>query len=169
LEDTPVKANGLAYAKYFEVKRTPKRGIKVAENNETVDAARKRYAGFFCLLTAKKMDAKDALEVYRRKESVENCFDDLKNMLGIKRLRIHSSQAMDVRLFIQFIALILFSRVRAIAKANIATRHLTVREVMEAMETIVRVRYSGCHGSIVTEADPLQRAIMGAFEVSIGS
>jgi hypothetical protein len=40
---------------------------------------------------------------------------------------------------------------------------------MEAMQTIVQVRYSGRYGSIVTEADPLQRAIMGAFEVSIGS
>jgi transposase len=169
LEDTPVKANKWAYEKYFNVKRTPKRGLKVTENSEAVNAARKRYAGFFCLLTTKKMDGKEALEVYRRKEAVENCFDDLKNMLDMKRLRIHSSQAMDARLFIQFIALILLSRVRAIAKADIATKNLTVREAMEAMETIVQVRYSGRYGSIITEADPLQRTIMGAFEVSIGS
>ena len=111
------------------------------------------------------MTATDALGIYRQKEAVENCFDDLKNMLDMKRLRIHSSQAMDARLFIQFIALILLSRVRAIAKANVATKYLTVREIMEAMETLVQVRYSGRYGSIITEADPLQRKIMSAFGV----
>ena len=90
-------------------------------------------------------------------------------MLDMKRLRIHSSQAMDARLFIQFIALILLSRARAIAKADAATRYLTVREVMEAMETLVQVRYSGRYGSIITNADPLRRKIMGAFAVGADS
>jgi len=33
------------------------------------------------------MDALKALEIYRRKEAVENSFDDLKNTLDMKRLR----------------------------------------------------------------------------------
>jgi transposase len=169
LEERPIKANKWAYEKYFTVKQTPKRGLKVTENKDAVDAARKRYSGFFCLLTTKKMDAKDALETYRRKEAVENSFDDLKNMLDMKRLRIRSSQAMDARLFIQFIALILLSRVRAIAKTDVKTKYLTVREVMENMETLVKIRYSGRYGSIITEPDPLQREIMRVFEVSVDS
>ncbi|MCL1810429.1 MAG: hypothetical protein FWG42_11800 [Clostridiales bacterium] len=43
----------------------------------------------------------------------------------------------------------------------------TVREIMEAMEAIVEVKYSGKYGKIVTETDPLQRTIMEAFGVSL--
>jgi transposase len=155
------------YKKFFTVKETPKRGRKVTENEKAVDAARNKYAGFFAIMTTKKMDAVTALELYRRKEAVENCFDDLKNSLDMNRLRIHSSQAMDSRIFLQFISLILLSRVRQIAKQSPALKRLGVRDIMEAMETIVEVKYSGRYGSVITEADPIQREIMDAFGISI--
>ncbi len=40
---------------------------------------------------------------YRAKNAVENSFDDLKNHLDMRRLRIHTSDAMDSRLFLQFL------------------------------------------------------------------
>jgi transposase len=155
--------NAGAYKKYFIVKETPKRARKVTENTKAVEAARNKYCGFFAIMTTKKMDAVEALDLYRRKEAVENCFDDLKNSLDMNRLRIHSSQAMDSRLFLQFVSLVLLSRVRQIAKQSPALKRLGVREIMEQMETLVEVKYSGRYGSIVTEVDPLQRDIMDAF------
>jgi transposase len=118
-------------------------------------------------MTTKKMDALEALDCYRRKETVENCFDDLKNSLDMKRLRIHSSQAMDARLFLQFLSLILLSGVRAVVKNHQSLKRLRVREIMEQMESLTKVKYSGRYGSIITETDPLQRDIMNAFGVSI--
>jgi transposase len=110
------------------------------------------------------------LEVYRKRDIVENCFDDLKNILDMKRLRIHSSATMDSRLFIQFIALILISRIRTLvaeAKQNKEMRFLTVREVMEAMECIVRITYSGRYGSTISEIAPLQQDIVNAFGLQL--
>jgi transposase len=161
------KENEKFYKKYFIVKETPKRGRKVTENEAAVSSARDKYSGFFSIMTTQKMEATEALNIYRRKESVENCFDDLKNTLDMKRLRIHSSQAMDSRLFIQFVSLILLSRVRQFARQSPTLKRLAVREIMEAMETIVEVRYSGRYGNIVTEADPLQRNIIDVFGISI--
>jgi transposase len=157
--------NKWAYEKYFHIKETPKRGIKVFENDSEVQAAIKVYAGLSCIITTKKMDAINALEAYRRKEAVENSFDDLKNALDMKRLRIHSSSAMESRLFIQFIALILLSALRDIKNQHDKLRNLTVREIMELMETISEVRFSGRYGKIVTEAGPIQRDIMDAFGI----
>jgi hypothetical protein len=74
---------------------------------------------------------------------------------------------MDSRLFLQFISLILLSRVRQIAKQAPMLKRLGVRDIMEQMETIVEVRYSDRYGSVVTEADPLQREIIEAFGISI--
>jgi transposase len=158
--------NAWAYEKYFIVKDMPKRGRKVIENAEAVEKAKKKFMGFFCLLTRRKLDAITAIEAYRSKEVVENCFDDLKNMLDMKRLRIQSSQAMDARLFIQFIALILLSKVRQIKNRHSQLKHLTVREIMEYMETIVEVNTSNKRTAIITEAGPLQRTIMEHFGAS---
>jgi transposase len=161
------KENERFYKKYFIVKETPKRGRKVTENEAAVSAARDKYSGFFSIMSTQKMEATEALDIYRRKELVENCFDDLKNTLDMKRLRIHSSQSMDSRLFIQFVSLILVSRVRQVARQSPALKRLGVREIMEAMESLVEVRYSGRYGNIVTETDPLQRDIIDAFGISI--
>jgi transposase len=57
-------------------------------------------------------DPVEALRVYRNRDSVEKAFDDLKNQLDMKRLRIHNSVAMDGRIFVQFISLIYMSALR---------------------------------------------------------
>jgi transposase len=166
------ESNNEYYERFFIVKRTPKRGLSVKYNDAEIQRYRKRYAGFSCILTNVKTDSNELLEVYRRKDLVENCFDDLKNSLDMKRLRIHSSSTMDSRLFIQFIALILISKVRTIAaaaKQNKEMRFMTVREIMEAMECIVRITYSGRYGSTISEIAPLQRDIVGAFGLQLDS
>jgi transposase len=160
------------YERFFIVKRTPKRGLSVQYNDAEIQKYRKRYAGFSCILTNVKTDSGELLEVYRRKDIVENCFDDLKNSLDMKRLRIHSSATMDSRLFIQFLALILISRIRtvaAVAKQNKEMRLMTVREIMEAMECIVRITYSGRYGSTISEIAPLQKDIIAAFGLELDS
>jgi transposase len=142
------------YARYFIVKETLKRGVRVAFNEEEIQKHRKRYAGFFCILSNRFRDSMETLRVYRRKEVVENCFDDLKNQLDMKRLRVHSSAAMDSRIFLQFLALILICRIRDTIQGDRELRNFTVREVMEAMEVLVRVTYSGRYGQLYTETSP---------------
>jgi transposase len=155
------------YEKFFHVKETPKRGRKVTYNQDAIDEHRNRYSGYFSILTTAKMDAEDALHIYRNKDLVENCFDDLKNSLDMKRLRVHSSQTMSARLFVQFLALILYSRIRSVIKANKKLQRMTVREVIEAMEPIVKIRYSGRYGEVITEVGPLQREIIETFALDI--
>jgi len=46
-------------------------------------------------------------------------------------------------------------------------RYLTVREIMEAMECIVRITYSGRYGSIISEIAPLQQDIITAFNLDL--
>jgi transposase len=157
------------YERFFIVKRTPKRGLSVAYNDDEIQKYRKRYAGFFCIITNVKMESEDVLDIYRKRDIVENCFDDLKNGLDMKRLRIHSSEAMDSRLFIQFLALILMSKMREVAKKTKALKYMSVRDIMEAMESVVRITYSGRYGSVITEMGPLQRDISDAFGVDLNS
>ena len=166
------ESNKELYERFFIVKRTPKRALTVKYNDTEIQKYRKRYAGFSCVLTNLKTDSSELLEMYRRKDIVENCFDDLKNSLDMKRLRIHSSATMDSRLFIQFLALILISRIRTVAaeaKRDKKMRFMTVREIMEAMECVVRITYSGRYGSVLSEIAPLQKDILAAFDLQLNS
>jgi transposase len=158
-----IKEHEESYARFLVIKETPKRGLCVSFNDEEIKKYRRRYSGFFCVMSTAIKDPMEALGVYRAKESVENSFDDLKNQLDMKRLRVHTSAAMDSRVFIQFLALILVCQVRNISKADKTLRNLTVREIMEQMETLVRIKFSGRHGQLLTEAGPLQRKIMEVF------
>ena len=155
------------YRRYLTVKETPKRGIRVSFNDEEIRKNRKRYAGFFCILSNAIKEPVRALRVYRAKDVVENSFDDLKNQLDMKRLRIHSSAAMDSRLFLQFLALIYICQIRDAIQNDKILRNLTVREVMENMETLVQIKYSHRYGQLLTETNPLQRKIMALFEVPL--
>jgi transposase len=137
----------------------------VSFNEKEIQDYRKRRAGFFCILNNASKDAAQTLLTYRAKEAIENCFDDLKNQLDMNRLRVHSPTAMDNRLFIQFLALILICQIRNVLQSDKSLRNLTVREVMEEMETIVKIKYDHHYGAIYTERSPSHRNIMAAFNL----
>ena len=46
---------------------------------------------------------------------------------------------------------------------------MTVRETIEAMESIVRITYSGRYGSTFSEIGPLQQKIIEAFGLALES
>jgi hypothetical protein len=160
-----VEVHEEAYRRYLIVAQTPRRGLRVSFNEEAVEKHRKRYAGFFCIFSSNIKDSLKALQVYRAKEAVENSFDDLKNQLDVKRLRVHSSAAMDSRLFLQFIALIFLCRLRNVTTTDKDLKNLTVREVMESMESLVQITYPGRYGHLCTETYPTQRKILDAFNI----
>jgi len=158
-----------SYARFLTIRETPKRGLSVSFNDEEIQKYRKRYAGFFCILSSKLKDPMEALRVYRQKDAVENSFDDLKNALDMKRLRIHSSRAMDSRLFLQFLALILISKIRNAIREDSVLKNLAVREVLEEMQTLSQITYSNRRGQIYTEVSPIQRKIMELFKLSLAA
>ncbi len=167
LEEKPVKEHEEFYRRYLIVRRTPKRGLRVDFNEAEVQEYRKKYSGFFCILSNNIKNATDTLDVYRNKDVVENCFDDLKNHLDMKRLRVHNAKNMDGRLFLQFLALIYVSSIRIAIQKDEKLKYLTVREVMEEMETLVRVKYSNRYGQVFTETTPIQRRIMDVFDIKL--
>ena len=158
-------AHNELYERFFTIRETPKRGLSVNYDDAEIQKYRKRYAGFFCIMTNVKMDSGELLNIYRGKESIEKCFDDLKNGLDMKRLRIHSSEAMESRLFIQFLALVFINSIRIIAKSDVKLQYMSAREIIEAMETIVLITYSGRYGHTVSEIGPLQKYIIDVFEL----
>ena len=162
-----VKNHEEYYQRYFIIKETPKRGCKIQYNNEAIHKHRNRYSGFFVFLSNATKDAVEALRIYRNKDIVENCFDDLKNQLDMKRLRVQNSMTMDGRLFVQFLALIFISVIREKTRCKKELENYTVRELLEEMDTLTKITYSGRYGSIISETTKKQRIIMEAFSIEL--
>ena len=78
---------------------------------------------------------------------------------------MHSSTTVDGRLFVQFIALICLSALRReMRKSDLIDRY-TVRELLQEMETLTKVKYSGRYGYILTEVTKPQREILQGLNI----
>ena len=153
------------YEQYFLVKETPVRGRQVDYNDEAIREYRNKYAGFFAILTTKKMDALDVLRIYRDKDVVEKCFDDLKNQLDLKRLRMHSSGRISARIFVQFIALILLSQIQRTIREHSLADRFSPRLLLGELESLTIIHYAGKYNDILSEISKTQRQILEAFSI----
>ncbi|MCX6994806.1 MAG: hypothetical protein NTY13_03140 [Chlamydiae bacterium] len=163
----PVKEHQEAYDTFFVVKTTPKRGIQVLYNTQAVNQYINRYAGFQALLTNSMKSSTESLQIYRDKDIVEKCFDDLKNQLDMEPLCMHSSATVDGRLFAQFIALIYIGALlREMRKTTLIERYI-VREHLLEMNILTKVKYSGKYGHILTEVAKPQDEILKELNIAL--
>jgi transposase len=155
------------YEKFFHVKQTPKRGRKVEYNQQAIDNHRENTIGWFVLISNDIKDPVKALEVYRLKDSAEKNFDDLKNDLDGRRLRIHSDQAMEGRLFIQFIALILSSRIKQIMHEAGWFKNHDMQQVIDEMKSLREIRTSDSRKRVISTPTAMQEKIIKLFGIAI--
>ena len=122
--------------KYFTIKG--KKRITISRNEEAIQDKIK-YMGFFSLLSNTKETSQRILEIYRRKELVENSFDDIKNELDMERLRIHNDATLHGKLFVIYISLILKSHINKIMRENNLYRNYTIIELLKEVNKIKKV------------------------------
>lgn len=165
--DNTITSHQEAYDEFFIIKTTPKRGKIISYNSHAINQYIKRYAGFYAILTNSVKYPIEALQIYRDKDAVEKCFDDLKNHIDMKRLRMHTAKTVHGRLFVQFIALIYMSAVRKRLRETKLARQFTVRELLREMDTITKVTYSGKYRGIITELTKSQNKILDELKITL--
>jgi transposase len=153
------------YQEFFHVKETPKRGRKVEYNQEAIDNYRENTTGWFVLVTNDVKDPVKALEIYRMKDTAEKVFDDLKNDLDCNRLRIHSNQAMEGRLFIQFIALILSAKIKHIMNEAGWFKNHDMQQVIDEMKSLREVKMEKSRKKIISTITTFQEKIIKLFSL----
>jgi transposase len=139
---TRVPEHEKQYKKYFTVTSTPKRGTKAAVIPEAVVKA-KRYHGFFALISNQKMDAIEALQLYRNKDVVEKAFNDLKNRLGMRRTLVSSQKSLEGKLFVLFIALIYVSYIKKKMQDENLLSSYSIQSLLDTLDVIDCVQMPG--------------------------
>ena len=110
------------------------------------------------------LDRAKILELYRRKDYLEKTFDVLKNEFDGKRLRGHSKDVINGRLFIKFISLILYSALANKMREKDLFKLYSIREIMYELKKLRIIEmYNGT--SYLTEISKRQREIFSKLEV----
>ena len=122
-------------------------------------------SGYFILLSnSEKLEKLNTLEHYRKRDIVEKLFEVEKNELDGHRLRAHSQYNSDGRIFIKFIALILYNQISSIMKKNKLFEHYSLKEMIAELS---KIRCSKIEDEmIITEVSKTQRNILKAFQIT---
>ena len=149
------------YDKYFVVTDTPKRGRKVAYNDEALKEYLDGDSCYWVLMGTEKKDAPEALAEYRDRDGVELGFDDLKNLLDLNRLRSHSDATVRGKIFVNFIALIILSALRRTVDVipEKDRRYWSESDMLDKVETYSRVHFTGKYKDIFTTPTKTQRLV----------
>jgi transposase len=130
------------YSKYYHIQKDPKKGTVLIPNQETIQAKERDY-GYFVLLSNGVKDPLDALEKYRTKDLIEKAFGNLKERLNMRRTSVSSSENLEGKLFVQFVALIYLSYIKKEMSDHQLFGKYTLQELLDELDIIERFEHPG--------------------------
>ncbi len=128
--------------KYFVHKKTPVRGVKLEYNEEAIRDHVKNF-GYFVLLANEVKNPSEALAIYRNKDLIEKSFGNLKNRLNMRRPAVSSSENLEGKLFVQFVALIYVSYIHKHMKESHLYKNYSMQSMLDDLDIIERFDYQG--------------------------
>jgi len=166
-DDAEVKKEYEKYIKVFRKRYARRRTVEY--NIDMIAQHKNKYAGYICFLTNDKTieTAFDALKEYSTRDYIENDFDEMKNELDMKRIRVQTDTRMKSRLFIQFIAEIYMREIRVCIRNSKTCEKLTKKQIFSHIKTICKVKFKGKYKDIYTELSLQQRNILDALNINL--
>jgi transposase len=119
------------FFKYFDITKVDD-GYCVEAKKEAIDSANK-HSGWLVIISNHIENAVEALRIYRSKDVVEKGFLKVKNNLDLARLRVHSDTAMQSKVFVCFIALVLLSNIHNVMADNGLYKNYTLRQLTRTL------------------------------------
>ena len=148
--------------------------LKLVEENTSAVEKELSLAGYFAIVSSDNMTAREAIELYKSRDASEKLFRSDKSYLGNKSMRVHSDEALSSKVFIQFIALILRSRIYTALKEKSEKmlkkpNYLTVPAALKELEKIVMIRQLDGVYRLDHAVTATQKTILNAFGLNEGN
>ena len=162
---------GDGYKKYFK--------HEIYEDDGTIICARERteviqeeidLCGYFVIVTSRQMTAEEALELYKSRDVSEKLFRGDKSYLGNRSLRVQSDEAANAKIFVEFVALIVRSRMYVLLKDEMEKldkkpNYMTVPAAIRELEKIELVRQTDGKYRMDHAVTATQKIILKAFDM----
>ena len=173
-EGTKYEIKGSGFAKYFDLiyYNKGKKDEKFMYGRELCDVINEeiRLCGYFVIITSEKMTAAQALELYKSRDASEKLFRGDKSYLGNKSFRVHTSESVHAKIFIEFVALIIRSRFYTCLKEqmqkNGKKNYMTVPAAIIELEKIELIRQSDREYRMDYAVTATQKEILKAFNMT---
>ena len=155
------------YETYFTVTETLKRGRKVNVNSTAVNDFINGASCYWVLLSNTEKDAATALLHYKMRNNIELQFDDLKNTIDCKRLRMHNESTMRGKIFVCFLSLIILNELKNEVDAIPAheRNHWNWKDMLKKVSTYGKCKFSGKYSDVYTVPTKAQRIIFKALQI----
>jgi transposase len=154
------------FKRFFHIERKKYARHRTVEFNiESIEQHRDRYAGHICFITNDRTIAlaENALREYSTRDYIEKDFDELKNDLDMKRIRVHTDGRMRARLLIQFIAEIMLREIRVRLRDSEECSKMTRRQISSHIKGIYKISFKGRYKDVRPELSKSQRIILEAL------
>lgn len=164
-----VKEFGPGFEKYFNLHYDEKtQAFVLPEERCSVVERELDLAGYFCIITSEKMSAKEAIKLYKSRDTSEKLFRGDKSYLGNKSIWVYSEESARAKIFVEFVAMIL--RCKMYTKLNEEMKNLekkpnymTVPEALKELEKIEMVRQLDNVYRLDHAVTANQKTILNAF------
>ena len=167
---------GPAFSKYFILHYNEKTDVfQFPEDRTDVIERENDLSGYFCIITSEEMSAKEALNLYKSRDTSEKLFRGDKSYLGDKSLRVYGDSSGDSKIFIEFIALIIRNKIYTYLKDEMKAlakrpNFMTVPAALRELDKIEMLRqgdgiYRLDHAITATQKDILQAFNLTAANV----
>ena len=125
-------------------------------------------SGYFVIVTSEKMTAKEAISLYKSRDASEKLFRGDKSYLGNKSLRVYSDESASSKIFIEFIALIIRSKIYTALKEEMKNldkkpNYMTVPAAIKELQKIEMVRQLDHVYRLDHAVTAMQKNILRAF------
>ncbi len=166
---------GPAYEKYFYLHYDEESGkFLFPEEKTEVIEEELDLAGYFCIVTSEKMTAREAIEMYKSRDVSEKLFSADKSYLGDKSIRVCTDESAKAKIFIEFVALIIRSKMYICLKDEKEElgkdpNFMTVPDALKELEKIEMVRQLDNVYWLDHAVTARQKTILKAFGMDTGS
>jgi len=117
-----------------------------------------KQMGYVIILSSRSLNPRQIILLYRNKDCVEKCFDNMKNELSTNRLRVHSTESMEGRLFITFMSLILSSWIHKTMREKALSKKYTLEEIMYELKKLKVIELQN-QRKVLTEITKTQKEL----------
>ena len=164
-----VKEFGPGFEKYFNLHYDEKtQAFVLPEERCSVVERELDLAGYFCIITSEKMSAKEAIELYKSRDTSEKLFRGDKSYLGNKSIWVYSEESARAKIFVEFVAMILRCKMytklkEEMKKLEKKPNYMTVPAALKELEKIEMVRQLDNVYRLDHAVTANQKTILNAF------
>ena len=163
------------FAKYFDLifwheGKADEKFMSGIEKDAVINEGIK-LCGYFVIVTSEKMTAEEALTLYKSRDGSEKLFRGDKSYLGARAERTYSNESTDAKIFIEFVAMIIRSKMYTCLKdenekLDYKKNFMTVPAALKELEKIEMLKGADNEYRLDYAVTKTQKTILNAFGIT---